>query len=50
MISLEDPRTPPEDTAESQRECAWCGLMFTPRHEDQRFCDEGCSLSDAVRL
>lgn len=49
MISLEDPRTPPEDTVE-QKECAWCGLMFTPTREDQRFCDEGCSLSEAGRL
>jgi len=49
MISIEDPRTPPEDVPQ-QRECSWCGRSFYPNHAEQFQCDYECGLAEGGRL
>ncbi len=35
----------PDAWRSEERECAWCGGIFTPESKRQTFCDESCNAT-----
>jgi hypothetical protein len=36
----------PEAWRDYQRECEWCGSLFTPEYRGESFCSEDCNRAD----